>query len=174
MKTGIVFFILLLACSLAQAQEQICSAFGKRLGDTFDPTKSTEANALDDGMPLYSFSPENKFRTFSHYYVSITPKTHKICAIWALGTIENKHKCEKEQDLLMAILGEKYGEPDKNKPYNFRDSEIITQGDRAIITRCDGYRDVMITLQYIDRPLWEIAEKERIELERKKVDPSGL
>lgn len=93
----------------AQAEEKISGAFGIKLGQVFAPSGAIGKGSLTDGTPMYQFSPKKKFRSFSTYYVLITPKTHKVCSIWGIGNMENNPSCKKEQALVMAILQKSMG-----------------------------------------------------------------
>jgi hypothetical protein len=157
------------------SQEHIEGAFGINLGEEFDTTKAIGKGSLTDGTIMYMFNSSKPFRSFSKYYVLITPKTNKVYGIWAIGDIESDPMCEKEQDLLMSILTKKYGKPENtNSMFSFMDTETIQNGNRTIITKCSGYSDVSIDIRYYDNNLKSIAEKERIELESEKLDASGL
>ncbi len=54
------------------------------------------------------------------------------------------------------------------------DTKKIDQGDRSVITMANGLFDVTLEIKYYDWPLASQAEKERLELESKKVNPRGL
>src|SRR5690348_13888600 len=97
----------------ASATEKIEGAFGKKLGDVFDPSTAIGKSELTDGTPMYEFSTTNGFRSFTKYYVLITPKTKKIYSIWGMGSVANTESGQKEQALIMEILEQKYGPKDK-------------------------------------------------------------
>lgn len=171
----LLLLLLLTPFSQAIAEEKIDGAFGITLGQSFDPTTAIGKASLTDGTPMYQFSPEKKFRSFSRYYVLITPKSHQVYAIWGIGNIENTATCKKEQKLLMAILKDKYGqEKEKDLFSSLYDAEMITQGDRYVMTKCSGFSDVTVEIRYEDNKYEKLAENERIELESKKLDSSGL
>ncbi len=152
--------------------EEITGAFGITLGQTFMPQEAIGKGSLTDGTPMYQFRPKKKFRSFQRYYALITPKTHKVYAIWGIGNMENDPSCEKEQAFVMAILQKKYGKVEKGRL--FSDIEEIDQGDRYVLTKCSGFSDVTLDIRYKDKKLQEQAEKERIILESEKVDSSAL
>lgn len=159
----------------AQAEEKISGAFGIKLGQVFDPSGSIGKGSLTDGTPMYQFSPKKKFRSFSTYYVLITPKTHKVYSIWGIGNMENNPSCKKEQALVMAILQKKYGKVEKDELFSsLYDMKNIDQGNRYVLTKCSGFSDVWIDIRYKDKKLATLAENERILLESEKVDSSGL
>lgn len=159
----------------AQAEEKISEAFGIKLGQVFAPSGAIGKNSLTDGTPLYRFSPKKKFRSFSIYYVLITPKTHKVYSIWGVGNMENDPSCKKEQALVMAILQKKYGKVAKDElVLKLYDIKNIDQGNRYVLTKCSGFLDVSLDIRYIDKRLQTLAESERILIESEKVDSSGL
>lgn len=159
----------------AQAFEKIEGAFGKKLGDVFDPTDAIGTSSLTDGTPMYAFSTPNGFRAFKNYYVMVTPTTHKIYCIWASGHVENTQAGRKEQAVIMELLTQKYGTPDKTGAFDtLGDVKRITYGNRYILTKISGFTDVTIDIRYYDRKLEKLAEQERLANEVKKVDKTGL
>jgi hypothetical protein len=173
-----IYLILLLyaySISAVNAGDKITGAFGINLGDTFDPESAIGQASLTDGTPMYQFKPAKTFRSFSKYYALITPNTNKVYAIWGIGQMENDPTCKKEQKLIMAILQNKYGKQEKKDLFSsLNDAEMISQGDRYIMTKCSGFTDVTIDIRYKDKELEELAENERIHLESEKLDSSGL
>ena len=173
-STLIILFVLSIP-NIILCQKSISGAFGIELGAKFDTTSIIGKGSLTDGTPMYKFKPENSFRSFSRYYVLITPKTKKVYSIWGIGDIDSDAKCRKEQDLVMAILVKKYGEmDDQGLMSSLYDSKTISQGDKSVSTKCSGFSDVTIDIRYYDHELKTLAEKERIELESDKLDASGL
>ncbi len=161
-------------------EQKIMGAFGIQLGDYFDTSSAIGTGELEDGTPMYQFSPEKKFRSFDDYYVLITPKTHKIYGIWGIGTAENSQKCEKEQALIMDLLKKKYGVKEKEGFFDpVTGAKNIDQGNRDVTVKCSGFRDMSfvdmsINIRYYDRELKKLAEEERLEIVGSKVDDSGL
>ncbi len=161
-------------------EQKIMGAFGIQLGDYFDTTSAIGTGELEDGTPMYQFTPEKKFRSFDDYYVLITPKTHKIYGIWGIGTAENSQKCEKEQALIMDLLKKKYGVKEKEGFFDpVTGAKNIDQGNRDVTVKCSGFRDMSfvdmsINIRYYDRELKKLAEEERLEIVSSKVDDSGL
>ena len=181
--------------------EKITGAFGLKFGDTFEayltvaklnttnnippsrelPSRAFAKRELTNNTPVYRFSPKNPFQSFTRYYVSITPKTHKIYKIWTLKSIKKSENCEKEQEFIMMILEKKYGKSEKSNA--IPDTKTINQGNRNIICKYNILTVDMPNIQYImdirytDRKLERLAEKERIEMcleESEKLDISGL
>ena len=174
-KVTSLILVLLSISSICLSQDPISAAFGIKLGSNFDVTSSIGSNSLTDGTTMYKFKTENSFRSFSRYYVLITPKTEKVYSIWGIGDIDSDAMCEKEQDLLMAILVKKYGEmSEQSLMSSLYDSKTISQGDKSVSTKCTGFSDITIDIRYYDHELKTLAEKERIELESDKLDASGL
>lgn len=179
MGNKIVIFLMLAfvlgIASSAEAEDKITGAFGIKLGQVFDPSDAIGKGSLTDGTPMYKFTPKKKFRSFSNYYVLITPKTHKVYAIWGIGNMENDPSCKKEQALVMAILQKKYGKVEKDQLFSsLYDIKQINQGNRYVLTKCSGFSDVSLDIRYKDKKLETLAENERILLESEKVDSSGL
>jgi hypothetical protein len=174
-----IFVLFLATACLSVAAEpkidRIEGAFGLKLGDQFAPEKAVGKAALTDGTPMYQFAPEKPFRSFKRYFVLVTPKTNRIYSIWGIGEFENQPTAEKEQALLLEILKQKYGEKKKEGLMDgLLDLRQIDQGDRYVITKVSGFTNVTLDVRYYDNALTKQAEKERLELEAKKVDSSGL
>jgi len=154
---------------------KIDGAFGKKLGGIFNPAGAIGTSQLTDGTPMYQFSPEKPFRSFTRYYVLITPTTHKIYAIWGIGDVENTETGKKEQTLLTELLEKKYGVTEKRGVMDsLLDRNKISHGSRYAMTKVTGIIDVAIEIRYHDGDLEAEAEKERLAIEGKKVDASGL
>ena len=184
--------LLALVSTSLSAEEKITGAFGVKLGQILDSQfvdriSPNQTALLKLGQKLdyqfiqgkrsnnkytYIFYPDKKFRSFSNYIFSITPKTRKIYSIFAWGDMDDDSTCEKEQTLIMAIIKKKYGEIVKN-PFSTSRQDII-QGNRAVSTECTGLFDKSLSILYLDSKLGELAEIERIELESSKVESSGL
>lgn len=175
-RNACVFVALLGAFTItAQAEEKIVGAFGMRLGDTFYPESAIGKGALTDGTPMYQFAPKKRFRSFNRYYVMITPKTHRIYSIWAIGPVENTEVGEKEQAVIMTLLERKYGKKEKEGLFDaLMDAKQVDQGNRYAMVKVSGFMDVTIDIRYYDKKLSDLAEKERVALEAEKVDDSGL
>ena len=173
-KTALVIFYIFFV-ELAYAEEKIQGAFGIKLGQVFELSNAVGQNSLTDGTPMYEFSPEKRFRSFSRYYVLITPRSHKVYSIWGIGNQENDPSCKKEQALIMAILQRKYGKIEEDKiSSSLFDIKQIDQGGRYIITKCSGFSNVTIDIRYKDKGLAALAENERIQIESESVDSSSL
>ena len=155
--------------------DKIEAAFGKKLGEGFDPASAIGTSKLTDGTPMYEFSTTNGFRSFKRYYVMITPTTQKIYSIWGIGTAENTESAKKEQALVMEILQQKYGAKKKEGFMDaVGDAKQIDQGSRYIVTKISGFTDITHDIRYYDRDLEKQAEKERLVEEAKKVNKDGL
>jgi len=166
---------LLLFAFTAHAEDKIEGAFGKRFGDVFDPVTAIGKHALTDDTVMYQFKPENPFRSFKKYYVLITPTTNRIYAIWGVGPIGNTEKGKKEQALVMKLLIQKYGVPNKEGLFDgFYDLKQISQGNRYVMTKLTDYTDTTIEIRYYDSDLEKVAEQERLAIEAKKADSKGL
>jgi hypothetical protein len=159
----------------AVGADKIEGAFGKKLGDVFDPSSAIGTSKLTDGTPMYEFSTTNGFRSFKTYYVLITPTTHKIYSIWGIGNVENTEAGQKEQAVVMELLKKKYGvEETQGLIDTMGDVRRIDQGNRYVLTKLTGFMDVTIDIRYYDSDLDKLAEAERLAAETKKADDSGL
>ena len=125
---------------------------------------------------MYGFKPDKPFRSFNTYYVLITPTTHKIYAIWGMGKVANPESGKREQELIMQLLTEKYGKEDAPGPMDeMNNLKHISNGDRHVLTKVVGFvGPATIEVRYHDGELAKLANQERLSLEGKKVDSSGL
>src|SRR5208283_2501417 len=63
--------------------QQITGAFGVTLGTRVDVSQYTAVGSMDDGTPVYSFTPSEPLAGMTRYYFLATPKTGLIYRIWA-------------------------------------------------------------------------------------------
>jgi len=172
----LVVFSIFIGASAAHAEEKIVGAFGMKLGDTFSPLSAIGKSSLVDGREMYQFPPQNPFRSLTRYYVLITPTTNKIYSIWGIGVAGNLAKWKLEQDVLMELLTQKYGPPNKANIFDsLHDTKEISQGNRAVLTKVTGFgEDATLEIRYYDHDIEKIAEKERLASEAKKAGGGGL
>ena len=171
----LILFLCFLMYNPLIAEESIEGAFGKFLGDYFDPESAIGKGALTDGTPMYRFNPKNPYRAFNQYYVMITPKSNLIFSIWGIGDFDSSPKAKNEQSVLLKVLESKYGRKENQDWLStLYDKESIDHGDRYILTKVSGVFDVTLEVRYYDKKLQEVAEEERLEIESNKVDSSGL
>lgn len=156
------------------AFEKIEGAFGKKLGEQFDPAAAIGGSKLTDGTPMYEFSTTTGFRSFTRYYALITPTTHKIYSIWGIGNVENSQAGQKEQAVVMELLKEKYGAEKTGLFDTLGDTKRVSQGDRYVLTKTSGFGEVTLEIRYYDGELAKLAEKERLSSEVQKADKTGL
>jgi len=164
-----------LAQTNAPAPQQITGAFGVVLGTKVNLSQYKPTGYTTDKVPMYEFTPKNPVEGLTRYYFQATPKTGRIYCVWAIGDAENDGVCKKKQAVLRDLLKKKYGEEEKQGlRESFSDAYRIQRGTRSIVIKCSGFMDVTLNLYYTDDDLEKEAEKERIELEGKKTNDSGL
>lgn len=147
---------------------RIEGAFGKKLGDVFDIKSALSTKDGGDGNPQYKFTPDVPFRSFDDYFLQVTPTTHKIYSIYAIGNQgSNRGKAEQEVRLIAELLSQKYG-PSKSN-YN---GHSIMQKDASVFVDTLGISSVRI--YYTSDEFSKLAEKERLATETKKVNSDGL
>jgi hypothetical protein len=159
----------------ALAAEKIEGGFGKKLGETFDPSLATSTSTNSEGAIMYEFTPTNAVRSFKRYFVMITPTTHKIYCVMAIGNVESTTAGRKEQSVIMDVLREKYGSEFKIGPIDsMGDVKRIKQGSRNIVTTLSGHPNHIIDIKCYDDDLEKLAEKEHVAKETANIDKSGL
>ncbi|MFZ2279914.1 MAG: hypothetical protein WAW39_19105 [Prosthecobacter sp.] len=166
----------LITCQLpALAQDKIEGAFGKKLGEIFNPSSAIGKGELTDGTVMYQFKPEKPFRSLKTYYVLISPTSNQIYSIWGIGSTANAATGKQEQAVLMELLTQKYGSSEKEGITDaLYDRKQISQGPRQILTKVTGFSDVTIEIRYTDIELAALAEKERLVIEAGKANGAGL
>lgn len=155
--------------------DKIEGAFGQKLGGEFNPSFAIGSSQLSDGTPMYEYNEKSTFRSFDHYYVLITPATHKIYSILATANFDSELMAEKEQTVVMEMLAQKYGPVAGQGPSDKTDHfEKIEQGKRDAGTKITGLTDVTLYILYYDDDLASLAEKERIANEVQHSDKTGI
>jgi hypothetical protein len=182
----LLFAALIVGCSVRQTtaqtnaaaapqQQQITGAFGVTLGTKVNLSQYQKTGETTDNTPLYGFTPKNPTQGLTRYYFQATPKTGIIYCVWAMGDCENDDICKKQQAVILDLLKKKYGEEDKEGMFDdLYDMKRMSRGDRSIVLKCSGFTDITLNLYYTDDALEKQAEKERVELEGKKTDDTGL
>src|SRR5687768_2659483 len=120
MKMSLLTLSLSVFACTAIGAENIEGAFGVKLGDVFAPKK---APITGYDFPAYEFTPEKPNSAFSTYLVFITPNTHRIFRIMALGLAPDAETALKQSKAIGAVLHQKYGEG------TFQWADSITQAD---------------------------------------------
>ncbi len=163
---------------------QIEGAFGLKFGDTFDTTKGVFVEPtvwgefpvpVDEHYVVYKFTPQKPLPPFESYYIKITPKTHKICSIFAVAR-ENLPDEKKEQlDVVVAALSNKYGKKSESG-WGFILYSIGLDGKSICLQRSGVQLNervqttYVVTLGYGDDTLEDLEKRERTELSKAKQD----
>jgi len=156
-------------------QQQITGAFGLVLGTAVDLSQYQKMGEIPDKEPRYGFTPKNPIQGLTTYWFQATPKSGIIFRIWAQGDCKNDDACKKQQAAILDLLKKKYGQDEKEGQFdNFYDAKRMTRGNRSMVLKCTGTDDITLNLYYTDDDLKKEADKERLELEAKKPDASGL
>ena len=173
----------LVTCAMpagASAVEPIDEAFGLKIGAEFVPADGPEAYTMLNGLRAYYFAPETPSPFFTLYLVQITPITHLIHTVIAIGPGPDLPTCLEHRANLMPDLTERYGksfnfEPPAGPAYE-KDYEIILQADqkRGVGVTCGGNADVILQIIYVDDVLSDLAELERLQLKSEQVDRQVL
>lgn len=158
----------------ASAVEPIEEAFGLRIGAEFVPAEGPEAYTILNGIRAYYFAPESPSPFFTLYLTQITPITHLVHTVIAIGPGPDLPTCLQRRADLMPDLRERYGtsfnfEPPAGPVYE-KDYEIILQADqkRGVGVTCGGNADVILQIIYVDDVLSDLAELERLQLASEK------
>jgi hypothetical protein len=179
--------------------KRINGAFGLVLGRVFSPSidsvgtsSSTELRILKGwgnwlDLPMYEVKPEKPYRSFTKYYVRITPESRKIYSIWGIGSIEGNGACQGEEVVIIETIQSKYSGLSVETDVGAIVKKIFKQGNRMIIVeKCDQNPDYSsyastIKINYVDSTLETLAKEEIERMEKKKLqqkvresDSSGL
>ncbi len=174
-----LFVFALLSCTLvlfggvrpASTIERIHEAFGMSLGMEFSPTEDPSSYTTLDGEPAYFFTPVSSPQSFDYYMVQITPATHQIHTIIAVGKSGDVQTCHKVRAAMMGPLMETYGPstylgPVRGSGFEI-DYEVILQPDtrRGVAIVCGGIAPIILQMLYVDNALAQLADQERLRLE---------
>jgi hypothetical protein len=184
----VVFLLILATTPAAVAADKIEGAFGLKLGDVFEP-KTSPIPKGPDGVQFslngaYEFTPKERNKDFSDYYVFITPNSHLVCKILAVhkepAESGNAANCHAFRNALTAILHLKYEGTFDEKS---RSDSNIGQGRRSIGTFAPVVvnQTCWLAIFYSDDELTQRASEEReqnrvkaIRESVKSVDATGL
>lgn len=168
---------LLILATSALGSEKIEGAFGLKLGDPFQPKNAAVSKF---GFAAgYEFTPEKPNSALTTYFVYITPNSHLIYQIVAVGTAEDSQSASNMSKKIRAIVGRKY----EDTPTN---DESIEQGARRVeVVKRESFVSQQISktqysfaVFYTDTRLQSQASQERSENERKELlkdaDTTGL
>ena len=160
----------------ARAVEPIEEAFGLRIGAEFVPGDDPDAYTTLNGVRAYYFTPAMPSPFFTLYLTQITPITHLVHTVIAIGPGPDLQTCLEHRAHLMPDLRERYGmsfsfEPPAGPVYE-RDYEIILQADqkRGVGVTCGGNADIILQIIYVDDVLSDLAELERLQLKGEETD----
>ncbi len=138
----------------AFAIDPLDGAFGLRLGDVFTPNETNSQGTVRTDehahLPAYRFQPQVPNRNFTEYWVYVTPTTHRIFRIVAVGHANNTTLAESQQDAILAVARDKY-----YGDFSIHDRWIF-QGTRSVTVRpptvlADG--SVLWQVAYTDHAL---------------------
>lgn len=139
------------------AYVDIEGAFGLKLGATFD---TTQGKPISPGR--YSFTPDKPVEGFTRYEVEVTPKTHKVYYIAAVGPDANFG--EDRLDVITAALVKKYGGQAAGNGFVYYKRDI---GTRFIMLHGFGEKkkdgdglERLVGLSYMESALQDTLEKE--------------
>jgi hypothetical protein len=109
----ILFLLLSLTCTFnVLAIEPLQGAFGLKFGDVFTPTQSNPSGMVrtdeHSRMLAYQFKPTAPNRNFDEYWVYITPTTHRIFRIVAVGHAHTEDLAVSQQNAVLAVARDKY------------------------------------------------------------------
>src|SRR4051812_19765953 len=94
--------------TVAFGEGKIEGAFGKRLGEEFQPEEGT-SESLDQGTTIRCrFNPKNPFQGLTDYFLELTPRTHRVCGILAVAPMPTEDDAWRLSTLLGIVLREKY------------------------------------------------------------------
>jgi hypothetical protein len=104
--TGLLLSLSVAATGFGQAK--IEGAFGRHLGEEFQPEEG-RSEPLEQGATIRCrFKPENPFQGLTDYFVELSPRTHRVCGILASGSTLTEDEAWRLSTLLGIILRNKY------------------------------------------------------------------
>jgi hypothetical protein len=138
-------------------------SFGINFGNTFE-IKENINTVKRLNVLMYEIDPPSKIKYFDKYYVAITPKTHKIYAIYATKRYDDFLEARDNGDELHEILVAKY------RPGNglyYTDGGFIKVNTDLANNPSDLYNN-QLTFYSLNLNYENIANQEKIELVENK------
>ena len=187
---GFCFGLLLVVPAHAQQNELVESAFGVTLGQSFARLSGEKAGEGVRFEKFDSVTSKNKYRFtprpeerggFDIHYVVVTPISGKVSEIQATRNftgvqppVKAVNQCNAEKDVLLNILEKRYGQ--SVSAYDVQNTHIIKKHNRSITIGCPPNPDgpPALNIVYGHGYLIKKQEKERIRLERRKINKSAL
>jgi len=118
---------------ICQAVDPLDGAFGLRFGDVFTPNENTPRGTVRTDeyarTQAFRFQPAAPNRLFQEYWVFITPTSHRIYRIVAVGKANNIQLAESQQEAVLTVAREKY-----YGDFSIHDRWVI-QGTRSVSVR---------------------------------------
>ena len=139
-------------------------SFDIDIGSTFNIAKNLNTIKYNN-VVMYKVNPPSKIKYFDKYYVAITPKTHKIYAVYAEKRYKDFIEASNNYVEMWDILYAKYG---KGKDSNGFSLFFTKRGSIIIKTYMNNKDSNKLSFRYTDSFYEDIARKEKIELVKNK------
>jgi hypothetical protein len=161
----------------ARAVEKIEGAFGLKLGDVWHPKEKPDMKY--GGGEGYTFTPAQPNSAFSDYLVWITPESHRIFKIMAIGVAPDGKTAEARCAGIAAVLNEKYGGCGFAQRVTVEDRAVCTQlYPQQVRQASEPQPPIMYAVWYEDSILsaQAVTEKNAARLKEllRNADPTGL
>ena len=153
-------------------------AFGVNFGSVYTPPERESkynTGTLTTGEKIYFIGAPKKFRKFEDAILLITPKTHKIYAIWSKAKFDNKDQARAEYQIVSGLLQKKYKINPKTRLNLDGDACAFDFYVCEIYLCADTFLDnSTVEIRYTDSKLEKLAKQERLEIEAAKSDNSAI
>ncbi len=130
------------------AAEPLLGAFGLKFGAVFSPNETTPQGTVRTDervrLPAYRFQPPAPNRLFIEYWVYLTPTTHRVYRIVAIGRANTEELAISQQNAVLTVAREKY-----DGDFSIHD-RWVNQGTRSITVRPPS-------VQADGTVLWQVA-----------------
>lgn len=178
-------YILPLALSLLSpltttAQEtktkEITGAFGIKLGQVID-TESEKYKPLKggEGEFMYTFEPEQRAGNFQVYAVIVTPTSKKVYVVGCSSDFKAETEASAKYAAVLKALEGIYGKfevVDTKLNYGAKSQHKLIVGKRMIIIEQKNGVKNEVSMAYMDLDGVKLSDKERVDIESSKIDPS--
>ena len=176
-KFAILLVGLLLSAHLqtARAEEPIQKALGQVLGAVFDPATATQSSGGADDATFWYPAPIQT-PELTEFYVTVTPVTYRIFAIFATGEQSDKSACLNFEHGLFATIAEKYySASEATKSQYGSEMREVKGGEAYILLQSKTRRMIHVgcvekngktklELAYLDEALADAAKSEGREI----------
>ena len=169
LKITIALCFIFLSSNNVYADNKIKGAFGIKFGQKFEISSAKGKADIGYDKLSYEFMPKDSFSSFTDYYVSITPLTHRVYSIYATADGYKQDECKKEKDIVASLIKDKY--LIKKVHENFVKDKTLKKNGVSISIYCrivSDDRGKSLNITYFDNETSKLVDVEKKQIKDKK------